>query len=147
MVVVHLTRLETGDHGTFGRLILPNGGALYTLECPENAGREEVENEKGLDCIPPGEYEVKWEHSPKYGRKTYRLQNVPGRSGILIHSGNLAGNTEKGFCSDVEGCILLGLSKGDFNGQKGLLRSRDAVESFEEELERQAFTLIIKRGY
>ena len=61
-------------------------------------------------CIPEGTYEVSITvKSPTYSQKASyawcggylpRLKNVPGRSGILIHSGNTADHTR--------GCILVG---------------------------------------
>ncbi len=131
-----LERLESTDHGTFGKFIL---GELtfYTLELPW------LENKRGISCIPNGEYECFLRHSGKFG-KCYEVKDVPGRSGILIHRGNYGGNKSKGFKSDIEGCILLGKSTGVIKGQKCVLNSRKAVEEFMFLLNGQSFTLIIR---
>ena len=77
---------------------------------------EEIKETKvyGETAIPTGRYEVRMDIvSPKYnGVKWYkdnfggrmpRLESVKGFSGILIHSGNTA--------LDSNGCILVGLNK------------------------------------
>ena len=55
---------------------------------------------KGETAIPTGTYLVRWTYSPKYKRMMPLLDGVPGYSGIRIHSGNRA--------KDTEGCILCG---------------------------------------
>src|SRR5699024_8030485 len=62
-----------------------------TLECYYNQGK----NLPNYDCIPEGEYLVRWMPSPKYKRNTYRVLNVPNRSGILFHPANYAAYTPK----------------------------------------------------
>ena len=77
---------------------------------------EEIKKAKvyGETAIPTGRYEVRMDIvSPKYnGVKWYkdnfggrmpRLESVKGFSGILIHSGNTA--------LDSNGCILVGMNK------------------------------------
>lgn len=54
-------------------------------------------NERNISCIPKGMYSVSEYYSEKF-KKTLVINNVPNRSGILIH----AGNTYK----DIQGCIL-----------------------------------------
>ena len=51
-------------------------------------------------CIPVGEYLVNLVWSPKFKSYKPRLEDVPNRSGILIHSGNSV--------KDTLGCILVG---------------------------------------
>lgn len=55
-------------------------------------------------CILPGTYSIDLHYSPKFGKYMLTLCGVPGRSGILIHSGN----THK----DTVGCILVGKRGG-----------------------------------
>jgi hypothetical protein len=77
---------------------------FFTLELPWRR------NQINISCIPAGIYRLTKRQSPRFG-KCIRVENVPGRAGILIH----AGNTTR----DTHGCILPGtigkiveLSKG-----------------------------------
>ena len=55
---------------------------------------------KGETAIPVGIYKVLITYSPKYKKVMPLINNVPAYSGIRIHSGNSA--------KDTEGCILVG---------------------------------------
>lgn len=55
---------------------------------------------KGKTAIPRGYYDVKVTWSEKYQRNMPLVVDVPGFSGIRLHSGNSA--------KDTEGCILFG---------------------------------------
>lgn len=125
MTRLTLSRLETGDEGTFGMIELPDGSHMATGELPDRG------NARGAGCVPAGVYPCTFEDSPRLGRKTYRLANVPGRDGILIHSANFVGDKEKGKKSQVLGCIALGESLGALEGQKAVLGSRKSVNRFE----------------
>lgn len=57
----------------------------------------------GKTCIPEGRYPVIINHSPGFKRLLPRLLNVPGYSGVLIHPGNTA--------VDTEGCLLPGYAR------------------------------------
>lgn len=131
-----LTREPDDDQGTFGILRLPDGTEFCTLELPWRG------NATGASCIPPGTYQVAMRNSPKFGQ-IYEVQNVPGRTAILIHSGNVAGDESKGYNSHVEGCILLGLSKGKVGGQKAVQQSRAAVAQFNEKMAGRPFTMSV----
>jgi hypothetical protein len=133
---VELRRIESGDCGTFGVLDV-DGKAYYTLELPDR------DNRPGASCIPPGEYQATWSPSPRLGRDTYRLVNVPGRSGILIHPANFAGDRALGLRCEIDGCIALGFDRGELHGQAALLRSRDAVADFEQRMGCEDFVLRI----
>lgn len=119
---VYLTRLRRSDQGTEGK-ILYNGFSCFTLELPWR------NNSRGRSCIPVGEYKTITVNSNKYSL-IYWVTNVEERSGILIHWGNFAGDTSKGFKSHSMGCILLGKSFGYLGGQKAILNSRVTVYEF-----------------
>lgn len=57
------------------------------------------DNERRISCIPPGIYTAIKHHSPKFGPCLW-IQDVPGRSEILIHPAN--------FWHDLLGCIAPG---------------------------------------
>ena len=67
---------------TLGSLIHNDQVIAKTLELPW------LENKRSVSCIPAGIYIV-IKQLPKEGRpyEYFRLPNVPGRSGILIHRG------------------------------------------------------------
>ena len=71
---------------------------------------------KGQTAIPTGHYVINITYSPKYKRMMPLLLDVKGFSGIRIHSGNTA--------KDTEGCLLVGKNK-----QVGkVLESRDTYQ-------------------
>ena len=57
----------------------------------------------GQTAIPTGHYVVNITYSPKYKRMMPLLLDVKGFSGIRIHSGNTA--------KDTEGCLIVGKNK------------------------------------
>ena len=135
---VELRRERMSDHGTEGLLIAP-GFSCYTLELP---WRENISN---ISCIPIGDYKCELRRSPRMGL-TYWIKKVPKREFILIHSGNFAGDVEKGWKSHVNGCILLGLQMGVIQGQRAILNSKIAVRRFMETMGGEKFTLRISGG-
>ncbi|MCL1888899.1 MAG: DUF5675 family protein [Desulfovibrionaceae bacterium] len=114
-----LTRSPGDDQGTPGTLIGP-GLALVTLELPWR------DNQPNISCIPAGKYICKPTISPKFG-PCIGVQDVPGRANILIHAGNWAGDKSKGFITDSQGCILVGLASGTLSHQRAVTSSRDAL--------------------
>lgn len=126
---VKIMRTETSAEGTFGKLFIDGSFLCFTGELPRYAGNPEIENERRTDCIPAGTYPCQLKMSPKFGR-VYEVKNVPGRSAILIHKGNFCGDKAKGFKSDVEGCILLGMGKTKLDGQTAVTSSRIAFDKF-----------------
>ena len=136
---VTLARLARSDQGTEG-ILLAGDFNCKTLELPWR------ENARQISCIPPGEYDVELRLSNKYGR-VYWVRRVPDRTYILIHSGNWAGDTQKGFKSHVMGCILLGKHHGYLAGQRAVLNSRLTVRSFMREMDYQKFTLNVLESF
>ena len=113
-----LKRIYTNDKYTIGRLYADD---LYICDTLEDCDRgldssmteEEILSKKvyGKTAIPTGTYPVDLDTiSGRFGKvkfykdscngKVPRLLNVKGFSGILIHCGNTA--------KDTEGCILVG---------------------------------------
>ncbi len=77
-----------------GRLtIAGHSFQCFTLELPW------LENQRGISCIPAGEYEAFKRMSPKNG-SVVEFANVKDRSNIQIHRGN--------YTRQIEGCILVG---------------------------------------
>ena len=77
---------------TMGKLYAEDGELICTtFELPDR------KNSVNVSCIPAGEYRLKMTVSPKYGT-CYKVIDVPGRTNILIHTGNTV--------DDTLGCIL-----------------------------------------
>jgi hypothetical protein len=133
--IVTIARTARSDQGTEG-ILLAGDYNCKTLELPWR------DNQRQISCIPPGEYDVELRLSNKYGR-VYWVRHVPNRSYILIHSGNYAGDKEKGFKTHVMGCILLGKVHGYLAGQRAVLNSRLTVRRFMREMDYQNFKLQI----
>lgn len=117
------------DWGTVGRLEMPDGVQLYTIERP-NLG-----NKPRVSCIPEGRYKViksTFFTGKSKGKRAFRLKDVPNRSGILIHLGN--------YPRDVVGCIAPNLSV-NVRAKRGYNSSR-AFEYMWEHLG-QSFELLI----
>jgi len=68
-------------------------------------------NQKQISCIPIGSYKVTPRKSPKYGNH-YHVQDVDGRSYILLHFGN--------YRKDSTGCILVGKRFADINNDDAM---------------------------
>lgn len=130
---VTLRRNPSRDFGTFGHLSADDF-VCHTLELPWR------DNRVRRSCIPSGRYECAMVRSPKFG-KVYHVRAVPGRSHILIHAGNLGGDVELGYRSNILGCILLGQRVGTLGGQPAVLISRPAISEFVRSLEAQPFDL------
>lgn len=126
--------------GTFGRLTA-EGFAAFTGELPDRG------NAPGLSCVlPVGDYRVVWAKSSHLKRYTYRLLDVPGRGGVLIHPANLVGDKTRGFIAQVEGCIALGEALGSIRGQAAVLRSIPAVRRFEATMNHEPFIMEIRNA-
>lgn len=135
-----LKRLYDSDHGTIG--VLSCGDfTCYTIEPP---WRDNLPNRS---CIPEGEYYCVWHHSPRYGW-VYLVSDVPDRSHILIHPGNLGGDKDKGFHTHTLGCILLGQKRGKLiikkKQQEAVLVSRPTCRSFYNHMEETTFQLEVR---
>lgn len=98
MKTLHLQRFLSTNGFVAGTIELDDC-TIYTLELPWR------NNERGMSCIPHGLYEVTphgWEEDTQVKfKQTYHIQDVVGRSAILIHVGN--------YTKDTDGCVLVGM--------------------------------------
>lgn len=115
-----LTRQPSSDKQTLGELVLFDGDkkifSCKTLELPWK------DNKRQVSCIPKGEYEVVFRDKGKF-RRHYHVKNVPGRTWILIHTGN--------YHSQILGCILVGNAFSDINadGYLDVINSRKTLDA------------------
>lgn len=140
MKTVTLVRFESSDQGTFGRVYV-EGHSFYTLELPWR------DNRNDFSCIPAGTYECRMTRSPRFKKDLYEIFGVKGRFAIRIHSANLAGDTKKGFKSQLNGCIALGEKIGTLEKQKAIFVSKPAVSSFEKLMNHEPFILEVTYGF
>ena len=127
------------DSCTIGKLTLPDGWSCFTMENPW------LDNARGESCIPEGTYTMGKRVSPIVQRTSrgqyeqgWEVQDVPGRSFIMIHPGNWVSNTD--------GCLLPGRAIA-FTADRGLMvtSSQIAFKELMERLETQAtWTIEIK---
>lgn len=96
VVELTLQRLPSDESRTHGDLLVDGEHLCVTLE-------DKVRDSKihGRTAIPAGRYRITMETSPRFGPSTLTVNNVPGFTGVRIHSGN----TEE----DTEGCPLVGM--------------------------------------
>ena len=139
---VTLFRQPSTDEGTFGFLAY-NGYWFYSLELPDR------DNQKMISSIPLGEYICSRRYSPRFKKEVYYLKDVEGRTYVLIHSANFAGDVDKGYQSHLNGCIAIGKGRGTLvnkfgKKQRAILNSRLAISEFEKLMEYRDFKLTIK---
>lgn len=109
-VQLELKRMYYKNDYTIGKLYINGEYFCDTLEDTDRQLDSEMSitdiakiKIKGATAIPTGTYEIQITHSPRFRKLMPILLNVPGYSGVRIHSGN----THK----DTEGCILVGMNK------------------------------------
>ena len=90
-----LVRNSSIQGATTGRLSVDGTHECYT--CEDVVREVKV---PGKTAIPPGTYNVIINYSNRFKRQMPLLLEVPNFSGIRIHPGNTA--------EDTEGCILVG---------------------------------------
>ena len=132
MLQLRLQRTTRYTSCTIGELTASDDGGevgffCYTLEdfCNNTyncQNPDEIRHLKkaGKTAIPLGAYRVVFENSPKFGRKMLTVKNVPAYSGIRIHAGNTA--------DDTDGCILCGFGVSGTS----LTNSKAAVDMLED---------------
>jgi hypothetical protein len=108
-----------------------------TLELPWK------ENRRSISCIPEGDHLCRREaFTVKHPYPHFRLPNVVGRSGILVHRIT--------YVKDLRGCIGVGQAFGDLNGDgvPDIVRSTMALQELYDSCPDEFVLRIIgKRGY
>lgn len=107
-----VVRIFQNDKYTIGKMYLGDDYICDVLEPPRNVKHP---------CIPTGTYRMCYQHSTKYGKDMPFLQDVSGRAGIMIHTGNLPHQTQ--------GCLIVGrnLSVGSVTNSKVTFDALDKV--------------------
>ncbi len=132
--VIELIRLEENfEYGTFGVLKINKEAFCVTLEPAD------LLNKQNVSSIPAQQYQCVRHYSGRYG-ETFRVDNVPGRSAVLFHSGNRI--------EDTKGCILLARKFGVLHGDRAVLNSGNTFKEFMKKMEGiDVFHLTIKEAY
>lgn len=134
-----LYRISHNDDGTPGYMRVM-AHTLATLELPWR------HNARTISCIPAGRYLCELGTAPSYPLN-YCLRGVPDRDGIVIHSGNYAGDVSRGWQSDSKGCILLGracvMPAPLGKTQRAVCLSKSTIKGFHEIMKGAPFWLTI----
>ena len=129
-MIVVIDRKWKKDTYTIGRVFIDDVFFANSMEDKDRGLTKdmplaEIKKRKvyGETAIPAGEYEVRMTYSPKYKRRMPQVMDVPGWTGVRIHSMNEA--------KDSLGCI--GMGKND---KPGLIsNSRATHAEFDKRLE------------
>lgn len=139
-----LTRDRSTMMGTPGLLCIPEVPFQYlTLELPWR------DNQPTISCIPTGRYRFVFCWSNALKRNTWRVVDVVGRAGILMHAGNAAGALDAEYQSDSIGCILIGLELTMQRGNTGrrqywLKDSQRALHEVEQLLSGEEWEILVR---
>ena len=128
-----LDRIKTSDDGTFGQLIRNGHQIAVTCELPWN------DNIPRTSCIPKGVYLCVLGVSPSKNKQVdyqvYKVQEVPGRSNILIHIAN--------WPSELLGCIGVGRNITELNGKPAIDHSTDTMKELLRTLPRSFYLQVM----
>ena len=123
---VEVKRTYKGSEYTIGKLYIDGHYLCDTLEDTVRNGVKIA----GKTAIPAGTYKVKKTMSPRFKKVLPEILNVPGFTGVRIHAGNTA--------IDTDGCLLLGLNK-----KKGQVLESQTTMAFFMARTPDEFTLVI----
>lgn len=116
MDIIKITRISDKDGCIRGVYTYNDEPFGVTLELPY------LDNERNISAIPEGKYRgrvIPHETRTTGGLgKLIKLEDVPGRDGILIHVGNTV--------LDTQGCILVGKYFGRILNKPAVMESREA---------------------
>ena len=135
MKKVQLRRIWNDEKESLGFLSVTedNGMPVFASIALERGDRG---NRRNISRIPAGTYPLRLTYSPKFRRKMWLVDDVPGRSGIRIHPAN--------YWNQLQGCIAPGLRLKDLNhdGYMDVTNSRNTTQQFEQALKGITNTII-----
>lgn len=134
--------LDTKSHpnSTLGELeVYVKGKKQFSCMTIEQDWNDNKPNES---CFPPGEYELVFEYSNKFGENLWEFKNVPGRSECKFHVANKV--------EELEGCVAPGLIHQDIDqdGDIDVKWSRSALNALHDSLRGHSrVTAIVRRDF
>ena len=131
-MILRIQRLKLLADCTIGGLYFDDSLEYFTLEDKiREVSGQPVESWKiaKVTAIPAGSYNLVIDLSTRFKREMPHILDVPGFSGIRIHAGNTA--------DDTEGCPILGYSASVLGN---VSQSTAAMFSFMERLEKSLKT-------
>lgn len=127
-------RIYKGDTYTIGHLYIDGVYVCDTIEDPVRILNEYEDKVYGETAIPEGVYPVELTYSPRFKKVLPEIKNVQFFSGIRIHAGNTA--------KDSEGCLIVGENKVKgkvINSRKTLEKLMKILKSAKEPIFLQIF--------
>lgn len=124
---VEVKRTFKGPEYTIGKLYIDGH---YLCDTLEDTVRPVGVKIAGKTAIPAGTYKVRKTMSPRFKKVLPEILNVRGFTGVRIHAGNTA--------IDTDGCLLLGLNK-----KKGQVLESQTTMAFFMARTPDEFTLVI----
>lgn len=104
-MILLLERTKQTASYTEGRLLVDGLYFCDTLEDTVRVLKTKDDKIKGYTAIPSGKYAVQFTYSRRFRRYMMEITQVPWFTGIRIHAGNSA--------DDTEGCVLVGTKDSD----------------------------------
>ena len=114
-----LVRREPSVDGTtIGQMFVNGRFSFWTLEDQIREGPKVIHE----TAIPAGRYRVTITKSERFGKMLPLINDVPGFTGVRIHSGTTS--------ADTSGCILVGMQRGPAS----ILSSRIAMDNLQPQI-------------
>lgn len=115
---INIERIRDNGIQTLGQGTAINGAESIEFVTLEPSW---ILNNNYVSCIPVDRYDCEKRNSAKFDEH-FHIKDVPGRSYILIHSGN--------YRDDTQGCIIVGehFQRIDKNLQLDVVNSRNTLD-------------------
>ena len=129
-VKLHVQRTRETPNATLGTMTIDGRTDTWYILEPGGPDSTVAGSDKRINA---GTYTLKPYSSAKY-KDVYELQQVPGRTKILLHSGNYHNHTL--------GCLMPGKGHGTKDGDVAVWRSKEAMNEIKPLL-KQARTITV----